>query len=504
MNNNQKKIYDSVTSAIGVEADASKITVKQTPSYLKEPISVADFITGVVAALGAAVDKLGQLRGLPAQEIGVDRRLATLSLNNAMFDFMNGVAIQGGEITVPVNSFFQDKNGKWMCTNGAYPQLRDGILKYFNAPHYQPALIEAVAKHDLDKIEEDFEELGLCVAPFMTHEEWLQHPQGQAMAKHNVVMVEKRADGPAGLLANAKYRPLEGVKVVDVTHVVAGPWATRVLADHGADVISVRNGAFPMLYPMIFEESCGKKQILLDFKIEREKERFIELVKTADVLVWGYGPGSLDRLGLTTEKLMELNPNLVITRETAYGPTGPWKNRKGWEQLCQTHSGMVDLASRGRKQKHLVAALPLDYGTGYLAAIGTIGALIQRQENGGFYEVNAMLGRTAMEILELPKESEDAVPISADTMGDYLIDQVTDFRGAILTRLKSALELSHTPPFCATGPAINGTDDAWNTTWDTEVKEVKPSHYPSKMLARGLSPGLIPGFGHEDIMHRPE
>jgi len=92
------------------------------------------------------------------------------------------------------------------------------------------------------------------------------------------------------------------------------------------------------------------------------------LLKDADVLVWGYGPGSLDRLGLDQAAIEQLNPNLVVTFLSCYGPTGPWANRKGWEQLGQTCCGAAELASRGRDQKHLIAALPLDCGTGYLGA----------------------------------------------------------------------------------------------------------------------------------------
>src|SRR5690606_14551102 len=128
------------------------------------------------------------------------------------------------------------------------------------------------------------------------------------------------------------------------------------------------------------------------------------------------------------------NPNLVLTQVSAYGPVGPWQKRKGWEQLSQTCSGMVDIASKGRDQHHLVGALPLDYGTGYLAAIGTINALRQRQEHGGFWWVNAMLTRTAMEILSLPRGSENAVATSQKDDAKYLVDQESNF-GAVFTKL---------------------------------------------------------------------
>ena len=502
MNRNQKTIFDNIARATGLATEAETIQVEQTPSYLKEPVQVADFAAGVVSALGASVAELGEARGLPSQEIAVDRRLAALSLNDAAFHYINGVMILGGEIEVPVNSFFEARDGQWLCFNGAYPHLRDGILKYFDAPHDQERLIEKVAQHDSAKILEDFEALNLCAAPLLTHEQWLAHPQGEAMGKLPVVQLEQFGSAKSRVLPESKHRPLEGVRVIDVTHVVAGPWSTRVLADHGADVISIRNPLFPFLYPVIFEESYGKKQVYMHFAIEAQKKRFAELIKTADVLVWGYGPGSLDRLGFTRNKLMELNPNLVKVQVSAYGPVGPWSKRKGWEQLSQTCSGMVDLASRGRDQHHLVAALPLDYGTGYLAAIGAINALRQRQEQGGYWEVEAMLTRTAMDLLSLPHEAEaGAVATSQKDDAKYLVDQDSNF-GAVFTKLAPPVRLSKTPAYSALGPAILGAHDPFTTGWDESPRgDGVVTHRPSKIAERGII-GFMETFGHEDIMLR--
>jgi crotonobetainyl-CoA:carnitine CoA-transferase CaiB-like acyl-CoA transferase len=503
MNPHQKQVYDSISRATALATPADKIQIDQTPTYLKEPVKVADFAAAVVAGFGANVAELGQVRGLPAQGVAVDRRHATLSLNSAVYHYMNGVAIRGGEIEVPVNGFFETRDGKWVCFNGAFPHLRDGILKYFDAPHDQARLIAQVAKHDLAKIEADFEKLRLCAAPLFTHEQWLQHPQGQALQSQPVVGLERFGEAKKRVLPEAKHRPMEGVRVIDVTHVVAGPWLTRLLADQGADVISVRNANFPFLYPVIFEESYGKKQIVLDLrpKAAKERARFVELLKDADVLVWGYGPGSLDRLGFDRATLQQLNPNLVVTFLSAYGPKGPWANRKGWEQLGQTCSGAVDLVSRGRDQKHLIAALPLDYGTGYLGAAGTLAALRHRQQQGGFWVVNAALCRTAMELLALPHQAENAVPVSIEEMGKYLADQDTP-SGTVFTRIAPAARLSKTPSYSATGPAVIGAHDPFLTGWDTKVTaNGEPKHRPSEILKRGLL-GFVPGYGHEDIMLR--
>lgn len=499
---NQKQVYDAIAEATGVKTAFHEMTVEQTPAYLKEPVRIADFAVGVIAAFGANVVETGMSRGLPNQDISLDRRHATLSFNDPMYHFMNGVVIQGGEITVPVNGIYETKDHEWILFNGAYPHLRDGILNYFDAPHNQDALINRVSKHERAKIEEDFDRLGLCCAPVYTHEEWLEHPQAQVLSKQPIIEVERYGDARKRILPEAKKRPLEGVRVLDVTHVIAGPWASRLLAAQGADVISIKNGAFPFLYPATLEMSYGKKEIFLDFKGERDKAHFAKLIESADVLLWGYNWSSLDRLGFTLDALRELNPNLVLARECGYGRTGPWASRKGWEQTAQACCGAAALASQNRDQHHIIAALPVDFGTGYNLATGVTSALRHRQEQGGFWTVDTTLCSSIMLALDLPHERDEAVPVSNDDMLKYLVDQDADF-GATLTRLGPVARLSKTPSFFATGPAMNGAHHPYRTTWGPMPGAASEApHRPSAYAKEGLT-GALEGYGHEDIMLRP-
>jgi crotonobetainyl-CoA:carnitine CoA-transferase CaiB-like acyl-CoA transferase len=366
----------------------------------------------------------------------------------------------------------------------------------------QESLNKQVKLFDSEQIQADFERLGLCCAPMMSYDEWLQHPQGKLLAQMPVIDIGRHGDGSGRrVLPPARYRPLEGVRVIDITHVVAGPWATRLLADQGADVISVRNPHFPFLYPMIFEESYGKKQIFLDFRRKEEKDRLIELIRTADVLLWGYHAPALDRLRLSVEDLQKLNPDLILARNTGYGVEGPWANRKGWEQLAQTCTGAMEIASRRRKNKHLIASLPSDYGSGYLCATGVMSALRQRQaQGGGFYTVNTSLCKTIMLALGLAQEAEAAEPVTVEDMKSYLVDQTWDGK-TTYSRIKPAAELSVTPFYCVTPPSAVGSLDAFRTDWDnTPPQKTEPGHKPSEYAAQGLLRSVLPGFGHEDWM----
>jgi hypothetical protein len=158
----------------------------------------------------------------------------------------------------------------------------------------------------------------------------------------------------------------------------------------------------------------------------------------------------------------------------------------------------VALASEGRDEHHLIGALPNDYGTGFLGAIGAVSALRKRQAEGGFWVVDVNLARTSMMMLELPPEKEDAVPISQDDFEKYMIDQDSNF-GAIFTHLEAAAKLSETPSFSAIGPSILGAFPPYKTGWDTEISDAKPviPHRPSEIVKEGLTGALV-GYGHED------
>jgi hypothetical protein len=153
-------------------------------------------------------------RGLPGQDVAVDRRHATLLFNDANYHYLNGVLILGGEIEVRVNSFYETSDGKWMCFNGAYSHLRNGILNYFDAANNMDALAAGVRKHSAAEIEADFEKLGLCVAPMHTYAEWLEHPQGKILAASTVISIKRHGDAKI-----ASFRKPNG-----------GPWKACVLS----------------------------------------------------------------------------------------------------------------------------------------------------------------------------------------------------------------------------------------------------------------------------------
>lgn len=138
----------------------------------------------------------------------------------------------------------------------------------------------------------------------------------------------------------------------------------------------------------------GKRTIQLDVHNAADKKRLFELIKTCDVLIQGFRPGSLAAYGLSTEELIEINPNIICANMLSFGPDGPWADRRGFDSVMQTCSGMnVSEAEHygDSKRARPTPCQVLDHGGGYLLATGVCAALYRRAIDGGAYRVDVSL-----------------------------------------------------------------------------------------------------------------
>jgi len=204
------------------------------------------------------------------------------------------------------------------------------------------------------------------------------------------------------------------------------------------------------------DTSHGKRSCHLDLRSAEDAARLAQLVKRADVFSQGYRGGAMARLGFDAETLHALRPGLIYTSINCYGHEGPWQDRAGWEQLAQTTSGMA--AAHGGEAPALVPAAATDYATGYLAALGTLAALVRRAEEGGSYHVRVSLTQTAMLYLRQPRVSEPAVDLTGDERRSLCTKSAT--AGGELVHLGPVVEMSDTQPHWTSGPVETGTHPA--------------------------------------------
>src|SRR5262249_27645387 len=200
-------------------------------------------------------------------------------------------------------------------------------------------------------------------------------------------------------LGAARHRPLEGVRVIEIANIIAGPTSSRLLADQGADVIKVQPILGEWVLPLAFDTGWGKRNVRLDLRTPYGRKRFTELLTEADVFLDGQGPGALTRIGFSLEEIRSINPSMVLAG-MSYGIRGTdWATRKGFEQIAQTVSGVVNINSVGLQNPTYTSVLINDYSTAYLTATGIISALIEREEKGGTWASTTSLTRNSMEVV---------------------------------------------------------------------------------------------------------
>jgi crotonobetainyl-CoA:carnitine CoA-transferase CaiB-like acyl-CoA transferase len=498
-NAKQQKAYDAIAAAVPFALDAAKISVAPGVSYVKSPVKAHDYAAGVMAAFGSVVEHLGAVRGLPAQTMKLDRRRCGLLLNGLQLLFQNGYSTIMDKWGVnPDNGTYRAKDGRFVTMIGLHPHLRDRLLGYLNCVTSAHGIQAAVEKKTAEELENDAITHKLPLGIVRTPDEWAAHPVGAEVLRRPIIDFNGTGTAKQRLLGPARHRPLEGVRVVELTHVVAGPNCGRFLAEQGADVIKVQPPIGDWVLPIWMDGSWGKKNILLDIAGRRGQARFHELLSTADVLIDGQRPGVLNRLGYDDAGLQAINPNLVRASLSCFPLGTAWGERPGFEQIAQAVSGTMHVHSVGMDTPTVVPALINDYMTAYLVAIAVVAALAEREQRGGYYHVASSLSRCsslAPSLVE-PLDAEPYEPVRMQDLVAHGIDQPSPV--GIFTRIAPAVEFSHTPSHTHRHPTLmNSMPDT--TGWD-DVPATQPQipHYPSKLAQAGAIYGLVECFGIED------
>ena len=188
--------------------------------------------------------------------------------------------------------------------------------------------------------------------------------------------------------------------MLDLTRVIAGPVGTRMLAALGAEVLRVNDPRRPELASQAVEGVIGKASTLLDASTEKGAETLHELLDRADVLITGYRPGALRAFGLEPDQLSTRHPGTVVVTLSAWGTTGPWATRRGFDSLVQIASGIGWAVSRDADRPGTLPCQLLDHATGYLIAAGALAALTRRARRGQASHVHLSLAHTAKWLID--------------------------------------------------------------------------------------------------------
>jgi crotonobetainyl-CoA:carnitine CoA-transferase CaiB-like acyl-CoA transferase len=285
--------------------------------------------------------------------------------------------------------------------------------------------------------------------------EWAEHPQGKAIASLPLLELVKIGEAPVEKLPTGD-RPLSGIRVLDLTRVLAGPTCARTLAEHGADVLKITGAHLPNIGYQEYDTGHGKLSAHLDLRQTKDLATLKGLVREADVFSQGYRPGTLGNRGLSPEELSALRPGLVYVSLCAFSHAGPWASRRGFDTVVQNVSGITtrqgELFPGAEPGPQFYPVSAIDYLTGYLMAFGAMAALARRAREGGSWLVRISLAQTGRWLVGRGQVAEHelkdiAEEFTADELARWSIESQTPV--GRLGHLKPTVQLSETPPYWA-------------------------------------------------------
>src|SRR5256886_5088426 len=430
-------------------ARAVEITGDTDP-ILPTPFRISETSTAALAAIGLAVADLWELRTGRRQEVAIDTRQATASLRSGRYMHLDGAPVSTERN--PVMGVYPAKNGRWSYLHCNFPNHRAAALSVLGVPEEREAVRQAVAQWDALELEEAIIAAKGAGGMVRTMAEWAQHLQAAAIASLPLMEIIKIGDSPPEKLPDGD-RPLSGVRVLDLTRVLAGPTCARTLAEHGADVLKITGAHLPSLGYQEFDTGHGKLSAHLDLREPKDVDTLCALVREADVFSQGYRPGTLGSRGFSPEALAQSRPGIVVVSLCAFSHVGPWASRRRFDTVVQTVSGITsrqgELFPGAAPGPQFYPVSAIDYLTGYLMAFGAMVALRRRVSEGGSWLVRislAQVGRWLVGRGQVPEALLEDMPkefTSAQLDRWSMVSQTPVGR---LHHLAPVLRLSETPP----------------------------------------------------------
>jgi crotonobetainyl-CoA:carnitine CoA-transferase CaiB-like acyl-CoA transferase len=479
----------ALLAELRLDLDASAATITGRDPVLACRYPLGEAAAAVHAALGLASARLGQDRGLGPQAVAVDVLHAAASLRGFLDQVVDGETLDPDPTgRLAGVGLFEARDG-WVQTYGAFPPLEERTLGVLRCAGDRAAIARAVSGWDAEPLVDALVTAGAPGAVVRTSATGERGEQGRALRELPVVVVERIGDAPREPLpalrpgarpARARPpggegrlddgggtplgsgapgpRPLDGVRVLDLTRIIAGPACGRTLAEHGADVLQIGSPRLHAVRRAAIETSPGKRAAELRLDDAGDRARLEALLPRVDVLCQNARPGVLGRRGLGAERLAEVRPGIVYVSTDTYGHVGPWRTRPGFEPLAQSSVGWADEHRDAEGRPTIVPALPCDYATGYLAALGAMVALRRRATEGGSWHVRTSLARTAMWLRDQPGRVDPVGAPGTPASATAHLRIRLDGPFGVVDQLAPAVAMSGTPPrWSSAGEAPGGS-----------------------------------------------
>jgi crotonobetainyl-CoA:carnitine CoA-transferase CaiB-like acyl-CoA transferase len=386
-------LSDLWTSTGGDPSTLDAVTLTGEEPQLPSSFRVGAAAQVSIAASGLVAAEIWKLRSGQSQSVSVDMRHAVVECRSERY-----LRVEG-----------QSPPPTWDAIAGVY-KTGDGrfVRLHTNFPHHRAAVCKVLdCKPERDEVQarlmqwegEAFETAayaaGGVVALMRSFDEWSDLPQGQALAQLPPIAIEKIGEAPPRPWP-AGNQPLAGVRVLDLSRVIAGPVAGRALAAHGADVMLASGPDLPAIPWLVIDTGRGKFACSLDLKSEEGRAALRDLLRETDIFSQGYRPHAIGSLGFSPEQAAEVSPGIVYVSLSAYGHMGPWAGRRGFDSLVQTTTGFnhAEGQAAGVDGPKELPAQMLDHATGYLMAFGAMMGRARQSREGGSWHVRVSLAQT--------------------------------------------------------------------------------------------------------------
>ena len=432
--------------------DASALAHADLPG--EEPALPGIYKVGVqaqasIAATALAATEIHRVRGGPAQDVSLPIRNAAISFRSEGYLRVNDVKVRMA--FDPIHGFYKCADGGWVQVHGNFPQHRMGATELLRCAFSRAGVQRVFDGMAAPDVEELFAANMLPIARMRSEDEWNAQPQSAALDAQPIIILEKIGEAAPRPLPPLGKRPLEGLKVLDLTKVIAGPVCGRTMTEHGAQVLQITAGHMAHAMPLVIDSNRGKRSAYLDLRKDANVERLKALAMDADIFVQGYRPGTLAKRGLSPEALAELRPGIVYVSLSAFGHEGPWAHRRGFDSIIQTCSGIGHAGgvAAGMDGMHHLPCQALDHASGYLMAFGGMMARLKQCQEGGSWLVRVSLARSGRWLQSLGKQ--DALNTFDPTLEDVqdMIEDYGQTPHGHMKGVKPAAQLSATPGYWA-------------------------------------------------------
>jgi crotonobetainyl-CoA:carnitine CoA-transferase CaiB-like acyl-CoA transferase len=386
-------LADLWTLAGGDPAALNAVTLTGEEPQLPSSFRVAAAAQASIAAAGLAAAQLWKLRSGQSQHVMVDMRHAIVECRSERYLRVDGKP--PGPAWDAIAGIYRTRDQRFVRLHTNFRHHRDAVCKVLNCKPEREDVQAALLQWDGEAFETAAYAGGCVVALMRSHEEWSALPHARALAELPLISIEKIGEAapkpwPAG------DRPLAGIRVLDLSRVIAGPVAGRTLAAHGADVLLISGPDLPAIPWLTIDTGRGKLTSLIELKSEHGRDRLRELLASADIFSQGYRPQAIAALGFSPQDAARISPGIVYVSLSAYGHSGPWAERRGFDSLVQTATGFnhAEGQAAGVDGPKELPAQMLDHASGYLMAFGAMMARARQSREGGSWHVRVSLAQT--------------------------------------------------------------------------------------------------------------